>query len=116
MISFKHQCPANKNLSSCRYRKRSRSSYDDIPFETKVCSKDTYKIKFNLNRLKSYSILEQFNNISSGKFNSLTDLTDTEMYVNELTNNFNNILYEMATEILGKGMAIKKNLDERKPN
>ena len=74
----------------------------------KRVQKETYNIvKFDLNILKSHSILEQLNNISSGKFNSLTDLTDTEIDVNELTNNFNNIYNEMATEI-SKGRTMKK--------
>ena len=35
------------------------------------------------------------------------NLTDRENDVDELTNNFNNILYETATEILGKGRTMK---------
>ena len=77
----------------------------------KIVKNETYKnVTFDLNRLKSHIILEQFNKISSRKFNSLTDLTDIKIDVDDLTNDFNNILYEKATEILSKGRTMKKNV------
>ena len=38
----------------------------------------------------------------------IINLNDTDIDVDVLTNNFNNVLYETATEILSKGRTIKQ--------
>ena len=81
----------------------------------KRVKKDKFnRIKFDLNKLKSPSILDQFNSIISGKFNSLINLKDTKFDVDEMTIKFNNVLYETVTETIGKGRTIKKSwMNER---
>ena len=81
----------------------------------KRVKKDKFnRIKFDLNKLKSPSILDQFNSIIGGKFNSLINLKDTEFDVDEMTIKFNNVLYETATETIGKGRTINKSwMNER---
>ena len=81
----------------------------------KRVKKDKFnRIKFDLNKLKSPSILDQFNSIIGGKFNSLINLKDTAFDVDEMSIKFNNVLYETATETIGKGRTIKKSwMNER---
>ena len=81
----------------------------------KRVKKDKFnRIKFDLNKLKSPSILDQFNSIIGAQFNSLINLNDTEFDVDEMTIKFNNVLYEKATETIGKGRTIKKSwMNER---
>ena len=84
----------------------------------KRVKKDKFnRIKFDLNKLKSPSILDQFNSIIGGKFNSLINLKDTEFDVDEMTIKFNNVLYETATETIKKSWMNERLLalcDERR--
>ena len=81
----------------------------------KRVKKDKFnRIKFDLNKLKSPSILDQFNSIIGGKFNSLINLKYTEFDVDEMIINFINVFYETTTETIGKGRTIKKSwMNER---
>ena len=63
-------------------------------------------MKYNLERLTSPGIIQQFNAVIGGKFHQLVDLNDTD--VDKLTDTFNTVMSDTAAEVLGKGCSKKQ--------
>ena len=75
----------------------------------KRVQQQTFKrMKYNLERLTSPGIIQQFNAVIGGKFHQLVDLNDTDVDVDKLTDTFNTVMSDTAAEVLGKGCSKKQ--------
>ena len=66
------------------------------------------RIKFDIEKLKDPDVAEAFKAMIGGKFAPLIILDDKHTDVNLLTNTFNKIVTDTASEILGKHCRTKK--------
>ena len=66
------------------------------------------RLKFDLEKLKDSNVLKTFQAMISGRFASLTIMSNEDTDINSMTTTFNTAETETASEILGKHRQKKK--------